>query len=939
MFKKIFVTLLGLFSALCAGAVPAKPGIIERILPDGTTAEVMMRGDERAHIILSPDGYPLVDKDGWLYFAESAPDGALRPTSHLLQPAGKRSLETRAYLSTLDAPAMIARAEKALSAIPPRRMKRRGPGLFPGADFPARGKQKALVILVEYSDVKMRTSDANGYFTRLLNKKGFSEYGASGSVRDYMIQNSCGQFEPDFDVYGPVELPNDRAYYGSNKGDTKDPNAWRMIVEACQLLDDTIDFSEYDRNGDGMIDNVYLFYAGAGEASGGPAESVWPHAWEIMYATSTRYKFDGVTLNRYACSNEIMGGKPDGLGTFLHEFSHVMGLPDLYATSYTGAFTPGPWTAMDQGSYNNNSRTPPCYTAFERYALGWMEPVVLTNDTHCALPPIISNRAAIIPSSNPDEFFLLENRQKTGWDTYIPGHGMLVWHIDYDDSVWYQNTVNNDNRHQYVDIEEADGVRDEISRAGDSFPGTKKATSFSSTTTPAMRFWDLSTPNLPISEIAEQADGTVTFLTGSGGAEHAVETVAVNPVESLSDSTAVISWQSVPDSAATYLLSVYTRTAPAYEKNYLPGYYYRGVGAALCDTLTDLSPEVDYYFSVAAVEGLRISRPSPEAWFSAADRKFDRLMVSGLTAVQSADSVFTASWTPLEGAVDYEVSLSHVEPVGWNTQTADFNDSSLPSGWNATRYFVTDPEGHKSLSLAKGRNSLLTTRYNADIRSVSFWHSKDRYAYDLEGELVLKALTDNVWGEVKRYKVGYHDREVRDTIAQLPPLTRMLKWEFITSTEGGEYFLDDIEVNYGYVPAPVEMPRFTALSTAGECSFRFDGLTPGDDYQLRVRAIAPDALRTALTPPFAIHLNSMSSGNSGLDGIESSDVAVSVIGRSVTLSRLPAGTAVAVYDLTGRQLTAAHASADGTAELLLPSGGVAILSIPELGAYRKILVR
>ena len=148
-----------------------------------------------------------------------------------------------------------------------------------------------------------------------------------------------------------------------------------MIIEACQMLDDTVDFSEYDRDGDGYIDNVFVFYAGRGEASGGASDTVWPHSWDITAATSVPYVFDGVRLDRYGCSNEWEVDRPDGVGTFVHEFSHVMGLPDLYATKYTGAFTPGAWSAMDYGPYNNDGCTPPLYSAFERYSLGWIEPL------------------------------------------------------------------------------------------------------------------------------------------------------------------------------------------------------------------------------------------------------------------------------------------------------------------------------------------------------------------------------------------------------------------------------------------------------------------------------------------------------------------------------------------------------------------------------------
>lgn len=326
-------------------------------------------------------------------------------------------------------------------------------GLFPGSSFPAKGEQKALVILVEFADCEFFTPDANQYFTSLLNAEGCDLDGATGSARDYFVQNSSGIFLPDFDVYGPVTLSQPVKYYGGNDRWGNDEAPHKMIIEACQLLDSEVDFSLYDRDGDGTIDNVFVFYAGRGEATSGGANTVWPHSariteWEPM----TEYLFDGVMLDSYACTNEQVGNHTCGIGTFCHEFSHVLGLPDLYATSYSTAFTPGDWSLLDSGSYNNGEKTPAGYSIFERYALGWIDPKVITGaEQEITLRNVAENDGGIIATARENEFFLLENRQQTGWDTYIPGHGMLVWHVDYRESVWVNNTVNNSQRHQYVE--------------------------------------------------------------------------------------------------------------------------------------------------------------------------------------------------------------------------------------------------------------------------------------------------------------------------------------------------------------------------------------------------------------------------------------------------------------------------------------------------------
>ncbi len=408
----------------------------------------------------------------------------------------------------------------------------RGPGLF-DYSFPSKGKQKVLVILVEFSDVQFNsknkspynTIDAKTFFTDMLNKEGFDTYEASGSARDWFLQNSNGMFEPEFDVYGPVTLSQNMKYYGGNDSLGDDQRPYQMIIDACNALDNEVDFKEYDRDGNGYVDNVYVFYAGYGEADyyGDDCEdTIWPHAWEISSAAPNRrpLQLDGVYIDRYACSNETIGygvrkDCPDGIGTFVHEFSHVLGLPDLYCTddnlsSDKEPFTPGDYSILDYGSYNNEGLTPPNYSAYERYALDWIVPEMLVSGEHQLVNIADSNKAYIVKTDREQEFYLLENRQQTGWDEYIPGHGMLVWHIDFDESVFYYGYVNNTKDHQYVDLIEADNVQSSRSQAADPFPGTKNVTSFGFSTTPSLQSWSGLNLGVDLTNIAEN-EGLITF--------------------------------------------------------------------------------------------------------------------------------------------------------------------------------------------------------------------------------------------------------------------------------------------------------------------------------------------------------------------------------------------------------------------------------------------
>ncbi|MBO5296803.1 MAG: M6 family metalloprotease domain-containing protein [Candidatus Homeothermus sp.] len=503
---KNFISYICLFVAIIAAAsvkvhaVKAQPGLITVTQPDGTQLSVRLIGDEHFHYFLTEDGYPLINDNDVYYYASSTPDGKLLRSPMKALPASMRSQEAKKFLQKVD-------AAKTVEAMPRRY------GLFPGSSFPAKGEQKALVILVEFADCEFFTPDANQYFTSLLNAEGCDLDGASGSARDYFVQNSSGIFLPDFDVYGPVILSQPVKYYGGNDRWGNDEAPHKMIIEACQLLDSEVDFSLYDRDGDGTIDNVFVFYAGRGEATSGGANTVWPHSariteWEPM----TEYLFDGVMLDSYACTNEQVGNHTCGIGTFCHEFSHVLGLPDLYATSYSTAFTPGDWSLLDSGSYNNGEKTPAGYSIFERYALGWIDPKVITGaEQEITLRNVAENDGGIIATARENEFFLLENRQQTGWDTYIPGHGMLVWHVDYRESVWANNTVNNSQRHQYVDLEEADNIRSAFTRTGDAFPGTAGVTEFTADTTPALRPWSGDDMHLALTGITETDDGLINF--------------------------------------------------------------------------------------------------------------------------------------------------------------------------------------------------------------------------------------------------------------------------------------------------------------------------------------------------------------------------------------------------------------------------------------------
>ncbi len=478
----ILTLILSLIGVQTAFAIPAPPYPINVKSPDGSTTTLYIHGDERGHYFTDLQHRPLMRTDSGFRLATAA--------------------EAK-HLTALS------------SSTPPQ---------VGGCTFPTTGSPRALVILVEFADNSFTIDNPRQVYTDLLTQPGYNFQGATGSVLDYFTDSSQGQFTPQFDLYGPVKLSQPMAYYGANKPNGDDIRPDEMVTEACQILDDQIDFNTYDADADGVIDNVYIFYAGYGENDTALRNTIWPHSWDIAVpepngAGRTVY-FDNLLINHYACSNELRGSTTDqitGIGTFVHEFGHVLGLPDLYSTSSSAPFTPGAYSVMDRGSYNNNCNTPPYYSAYERYALGWVNPTPLSDPADIQLRSIDNDGyhdIAIIHTTNPDEFYILENRQLQAWDQYLPGHGMLLWHIDYDPDLWNQNTVNTVATHQRVDLIEADGILTSTSRSGDTFPGTAQVTTFNSFTP-----WTGETLDAPLTNIVETPTGTITlqFRGGSAG--------------------------------------------------------------------------------------------------------------------------------------------------------------------------------------------------------------------------------------------------------------------------------------------------------------------------------------------------------------------------------------------------------------------------------------
>lgn len=309
------------------------------------------------------------------------------------------------------------------------------------------GKKKGLVILAEFANKAFMPANNREKYNNILNTPGYTtEEGFQGSVADYFRDQSGGIFELQFDVVGPYTTDHEYSYYGENDADGNDKRAEDMVIEMCKAADDDVNFADYDWDGDGEVDEVFVVYAWKGEADGGGKNTIWPHMWTLDEA-SKKLRLDGKKINVYACANEIESdGSICGIGTFCHEFSHCLGFADFYDINYSGNYGMGDFDLMSGGLYGNDGFCPVGYSAFEKMSCGWQQPIVLDSEDVIvdSLKPmnLQGDFYIIYNDAHPDEYYLIENRQNKGWDKYMPARGLMITHVDYDEEVWANNIPN-----------------------------------------------------------------------------------------------------------------------------------------------------------------------------------------------------------------------------------------------------------------------------------------------------------------------------------------------------------------------------------------------------------------------------------------------------------------------------------------------------------------
>ena len=459
--KKLFLTLSLLTMTLGLMAVPAKKGAWKTIkLSDGKTVKALLKGDEWGHYLQTSDGHRYM-KNGDTYVIQPE---AIRQAAAKKRAQAQQRREKRNPLALARQAATLARGANAMPT---------------EVSSPYTGDKKGLIILVNFQDVKFQDEHTQALFNDIANKDNYSENGFKGSVHDYFMAQSRKGFNLTFDVVGPVTLSKSMVEYGGNDSHGDDMNAAGMVIEAVNAVKNQLDWTQYDWDDDKEIDQVFILYAGEGEADTGSEDTIWPHEWDLY--SSGKGKLDvgnDLKVNTYACANEVnatydengneTGYTLTGIGTICHEFSHCLGLMDMYDTDYGGFYGMNDWSLMDSGSRNGDGFIPCNYTSYERYSIGWVTPTELTSTRAVSDMQALDDADDIFiikNKANDNEYYLLENRQKKGWDAGIPASGMLILHVDYDEDIWAYNLINTKNTderyplndHQRCTIFHADG--------------------------------------------------------------------------------------------------------------------------------------------------------------------------------------------------------------------------------------------------------------------------------------------------------------------------------------------------------------------------------------------------------------------------------------------------------------------------------------------------
>jgi len=545
--KKNFLVLITLLCcSIAAVAVPAKPGWQVIHQSDGTTLKVQVVGNSFSSAILTSDGLAVErGQDGDFYYTSSL-TGLTAVRAHEL---GKRSASENAFINI-----QRGNLEPVFHNYKhiPRQSGRLGiSGSNADASVPAMGQRHVPIILVQFKDVKFNTTRQD-IIDKMLT--------GNASVNQYFRDQSNGLYDPQFDVYGIYTVSQNRAYYGAHSGSNNDKALGALVTEACQkAAADGVSFKPYDTNSDNYCDVVIVIFAGVGEAQARTTipDAIWPCNWDLNSAKYYNMGGNGAFkpsygdpyVNTFAVFNELHGDDEssttvDGIGTFCHEFGHCLGLPDFYDTGERDRHIGlGDWDIMCRGSYNNDTYTPAGYSAYEKAFMGWIDYITPQPGTYYTLPIWNLKNAAtdkavcMVSPLNANEYFIIENRKKQGWDEYLPGEGIMITHVTYNADRWWSDSPNNEDI-QLMTLMSADNSWTYEDQSTDLWPlGSNNA--FTDTSSPAARLNMTANGSItgnagylgtPVTDMVINPDGTASFWYVKSAAPEPTITVSSSAI-------------------------------------------------------------------------------------------------------------------------------------------------------------------------------------------------------------------------------------------------------------------------------------------------------------------------------------------------------------------------------------------------------------------------
>lgn len=542
--KKILLLFFAMLTCWSiAYAVPAKPGFTEFKQSDGSTISIQTVGDEFYSAFVTFDGLTVERNENgdWVY---ATTEEVTNIIAH--DPVNRNAQEIAFVKERKEALKETAKMDEST-----RRLIRSVNNSRKMGEVPNIGTIRVPILLVQYTDIKMKHSlqDFQSHYTSGPN-----------SAYQYFYDQSNGKFTPQFEVFGIYTLSNNREHYGghgtyNNGSTTKDKGKGEMVAEAIQLAQNEgkIKWSNYDNNHDSECDVVVVVYAGVGEAQASTThpESIWPSQWNLYSASyfgdGPGYQYyDNTYIDAFAVFNEIKGSNDngtnlDGIGTFVHEFSHALGLPDFYETTYNyGYYGMGYWSLMCSGCYNGDGDVPVGYSAYEKNYFGWLTLIEPEPNTQYTLQAMNQGSEAtdqaikIVSDLNPNEFYILENRRRQRWDSDIANDGLLISHVTYSKARWQNNTVNNESV-QLMTIAPADNTLSRSNESGDLWGNGKS--DFTDTSTPAAKLYMTASGNItgnagylgkPVTEIKKNSDGTVSLWFMKGQENRVPELLPAN---------------------------------------------------------------------------------------------------------------------------------------------------------------------------------------------------------------------------------------------------------------------------------------------------------------------------------------------------------------------------------------------------------------------------